>query len=180
MAAMVVGLGFWLKAERVPRPDAGEPRPVLGSAVAVASARPTAVRPGDTATATATASVQAPLGSATVAPSSSRGVVLFANTADSTPVEIAGGAGEGDVSDYDVASALKALNRVYYGDCRVPSAGQIAVTFATSGRVKKVAVVQGDYDERTLGCIAARFGAAGMHPFRGVPQTVTASLESTP
>jgi serine/threonine-protein kinase len=175
VASLVVALGFWLKAERSPGSGAGESRPPPAPAVvATASASgpaagPTGAPAGDTAT--PAVSDPAPSASATAAPSGSRGVVLFASPAT-------GDAGE-DVSDYDLAAALKAINRVYYGDCRVPAAGQIAVTFAASGRVKKVAVVHGDYDEPTMGCIAARFGSASMPPFRGVPRTVTASLVST-
>jgi serine/threonine-protein kinase len=167
-ASLVVGLGFWLKAERGVGSGAGEPRPPLASATAAAASRAASAPTGGIASAAVSAS--APIASVATAPSSSRGVVLFANE---------GEGGEEGV-DYDVATALKALNRVYYGDCHVPSAGQIAVTFATSGRVKKVAVVQGSYQEPTVGCIAARFGAARMPPFRGAAQTVTANLESTP
>jgi hypothetical protein len=85
----------------------------------------------------------------------------------------------GEPTEYDVAAALKALNRVYYGDCTLRSTGKVAITFAPSGRVKKVALLSGDYDAPTVACIAARFGAAKMSPFRGGGQTVTADLEAT-
>jgi serine/threonine-protein kinase len=184
LASMLAAVAFWLRAERHLESGAGEPRPPLASAASAtasasaATAAGAAAAPAD-ATPTAAPSAGAPIASATVAPSAARGVVLFADAADAAQPSASGGAGE-EILDYDLATALKALNRVYYGDCHVPSTGQIAVTFATSGRVKKVTVVQGDYDERTVGCIAARFGAARMSPFRGGPQTVTASLVSTP
>jgi serine/threonine protein kinase len=178
LAAVVVGLGFWLRAERGPDAGVGETRPSLASAGAAAPSGATMVPTGDRAT--AAVSVGAPLVSATAAPSGAHSVVLFANAADAAAQGSAARETGDNATDYDLAAALKALNRVYYGDCHVPSGGQIAVTFATSGRVKKVAVVQGDYDEPTVGCIAARFGAARMAPFRGVPQTVTANLVSTP
>jgi serine/threonine protein kinase len=85
-----------------------------------------------------------------------------------------------DLGGFDLGSALRALNRVYYGDCHVPSAGVMSIAFSSSGRVKKVALVQGDYDEQTTGCLLARFGAATMAPFRGASQTVTANLVATP
>jgi serine/threonine protein kinase len=85
----------------------------------------------------------------------------------------------GEPTEYTVAAALKALNRVYYGDCDVASAGKVAVTFAPSGRVKKVALLRGDYDEPAAACIAARFGRAKMSPFLGAAQSVTADLAPT-
>jgi hypothetical protein len=85
----------------------------------------------------------------------------------------------GAPTDYNVAAALKALNRVYYGECAVRSTGKVAVTFAPSGRVKKVALLLGDYDEPTTACITAKFGAAKMSPFRGAAQSVTADVLST-
>jgi serine/threonine protein kinase len=85
----------------------------------------------------------------------------------------------GDSSGFDLAGALKALNGIHYGTCPVPSAGKLAVTFAPSGRVKKVAVLRGNYDPRATRCVAARFGAATVAPFRGGEQTVTADLVRT-
>jgi hypothetical protein len=92
----------------------------------------------------------------------------------------AAGDGSDELAGFDIGSAVKSLNRVYYGDCHVPSAGVISIAFNSSGRVKKVALDQGDYDEETTGCLLARFGAATMAPFRGAPQTVTANLVATP
>ena len=89
------------------------------------------------------------------------------------------GEARGELTDYDLAAALKALNRVYYGACAVSTPGKVVVTFAPSGRVKQVDVVQGDYDSETAGCVAARFGAARMPPFRGGAQQVTANLAAT-
>jgi hypothetical protein len=91
-----------------------------------------------------------------------------------TPGDVASGS-----SDYDLGAALRAVNRVHYGDCTVPSAGKLAITFAPSGRVKRVALVRGDYDEQTTACIAARFGTAKISPFDGTAQTVTADVTST-
>jgi serine/threonine protein kinase len=91
----------------------------------------------------------------------------------------AAGDGQGGTDDFELAGALKALNGVYYGNCTVPSGGKLAITFAPSGRVKAVAVLRGDYDEATTGCIAARFGAARMSPFRGSEQSVTADIVAT-
>jgi hypothetical protein len=85
----------------------------------------------------------------------------------------------GAPTEYDLSAAVKALNRVYYGDCAIRSSGKVAVTFAGSGRVQKVALVRGDYDEPTVACIAARFSAAKTSPFRGAAQTVTADLAAT-
>jgi serine/threonine protein kinase len=85
----------------------------------------------------------------------------------------------GAATDYNVAAAMKALNRVYYGDCAVRSTGKVAVTFAPSGHVKKVAILRGDYDEPTSSCIAARFGAAKIAPFHGAAQSVTGDLMAT-
>jgi serine/threonine protein kinase len=82
-------------------------------------------------------------------------------------------------AEYDLAEALRAVNRIYYGACAVPSAGKLAITFAPSGRVKQVAVLRGDYDEETTACVAARFGTARTTPFQGGPQTVTAELAAT-
>jgi serine/threonine protein kinase len=174
-ASMVAAVAFWLRAERGAGSGAGEPPAPLASAIAATGSGAAAAPTEDTATVAAVASVSVPISSATVAPSGARGVVLFANEADAAQAPAAAE----EIVDYDLATALKALNRVYYGDCRVPSAGQIAVTFAPSGRVKKVAIVQGDYDDHSVGCIAAHFGAARMPPFRGVAQTVTANLVST-
>jgi hypothetical protein len=87
-------------------------------------------------------------------------------------------AGSGS-ADYDLASTLRAVNRIYYGNCAVPSAGKLAITFAPSGRVKQVSVLRGDYDEETTACVAARFGTAKTTPFQGGPQTVTAELVAT-
>jgi serine/threonine protein kinase len=89
------------------------------------------------------------------------------------------GEAQGDVAPYDVATALKALNRVYYGGCTVPSSGKLAVTFAPIGRVKKVVILQGDYDAETASCLMARFGTATLPPFRGGPQTVTGAVVPT-
>jgi hypothetical protein len=85
----------------------------------------------------------------------------------------------GGSTEYDLSAALKAVNRIYYGNCAVPSAGKVAITFAPSGRVKKVTVLQGAYDEPTTACIAGRFGTAKMASFQGNPQTVTAELVAT-
>jgi hypothetical protein len=82
-------------------------------------------------------------------------------------------------ADYDLASALRAVNRIYYGTCAVPSAGKLAITFAPTGHVKQVAILRGDYDEQTTACVAARFGTAKTTPFQGGPQTVTAELAAT-
>jgi hypothetical protein len=92
----------------------------------------------------------------------------------------AAGDGADQLAGFDLGSAVKSLNHVYYGDCHVPSAGVISIAFNSSGRVKKVALDQGDYDEQTTGCLLARFGAATMAPFRGAPQTVTANVVATP
>jgi serine/threonine protein kinase len=81
-------------------------------------------------------------------------------------------------TDFSLAAALKALKGIYYGKCALPSAGKVTVTFAPSGRVKKVAV-QGEYNEQTTTCVAARFSAATVAPFRGAPQTLTATLVAT-
>jgi serine/threonine protein kinase len=81
--------------------------------------------------------------------------------------------------EYDFDGALKALNAVFYGDCSVPKAGQIQVTFAPTGRVRSVEVAQGDYDAVTRACLAARFKAATMPPFRGKPQLVKATIVAT-
>jgi hypothetical protein len=91
----------------------------------------------------------------------------------------AAGDARGAAADYDLAAALKVLNGVYYGACAVHSAGKLAITFAPSGRVKKVVVVRGDYDDATTACINARFGAARMSPFRGGEQSVTADIVAT-
>lgn len=80
---------------------------------------------------------------------------------------------------YDLAAALRALNGIYYGDCRVPSRGQLVVTFAPSGRVKQVALAQGDYDADTMACLSARFHAAKIPPFEGAAHSVTAALVPT-
>jgi hypothetical protein len=56
----------------------------------------------------------------------------------------------------------------------------ISIAYHSSGRVKKVALVQGDYDEQTTSCLLARFGAATVSPFRGGTPTVTANLVATP
>jgi hypothetical protein len=193
LASMAAAIGIWLRTERGMGSAGGEASPSpaasaaavtapsgpVGAATATAATERTAARTASTATAAASVSVAiAPSAVASVARPGPRGVVLF-TTADSAPVSASGDAGE-EVPDYDLATALKALNRVYYGDCRVPSAGQLAITFAPSGRVKKVAVVQGTYDEQTAGCLAARFGAARMPAFRGGPQTVTANLVAKP
>jgi serine/threonine protein kinase len=85
----------------------------------------------------------------------------------------------GQPTEYSLASALKAVNRVHYGDCALPSNGKVAVTFAASGHVQRVALLHGNYDERTVACIAARFGTASTPPFRGAAQTVTADLVAT-
>jgi hypothetical protein len=85
----------------------------------------------------------------------------------------------GGTSDFNLTAALKALNGIYYGKCAVPTPGKVAVTFAPSGRVKKVAVVRGEYDEQATTCVALRFSAATVTPFRGAPQTVTADLVAT-
>ena len=87
--------------------------------------------------------------------------------------------GEGGTADYDLGAALKALNGVYYGECSVPSAGKLAITFAPNGHVKKVAVLKGDYDEATTTCISARFASAKMPPFRGGDQLLTADVVAT-
>jgi serine/threonine protein kinase len=92
---------------------------------------------------------------------------------------LAAGDGQGGTADFDLAGALKVLNGVYYGNCAVPSEGKLAITFAPSGRAKRVAVLRGDYDEATTACITARFGAARMSPFRGGEQSVTADIVPT-
>jgi hypothetical protein len=91
----------------------------------------------------------------------------------------AAGEAPGGTADYDLSAALKVLNGVYYGSCALRSTGKLAVTFAPSGRVKRVAVLRGDYDEATAACITAKFGAAKMTPFRGGDQTVTADIVPT-
>jgi serine/threonine-protein kinase len=94
-------------------------------------------------------------------------------------VALAGKDVSGKTTDFDLAGALKALNGVYYGNCAVPAAGKLAVTFAPSGRVKQVTVLRGNYDEQATTCVAARFGGATVAPFRGGAQTVTAELVAT-
>ena len=91
------------------------------------------------------------------------------------------GTGEspGGSADYDLAAALKVLNGVYYGSCAVPSAGKLAITFSPNGRVKRVAVLKGNYDAATTDCITARFGSARIPPFRGGDQSVTAEIVAT-
>jgi serine/threonine protein kinase len=82
-------------------------------------------------------------------------------------------------NDFDLAAALKALNGIHYGVCAVSSAGKIAITFGPSGRVRRIDVLRGTYVEQARRCIAARFGAAWVTPFRGSAQTVTADLVAT-
>jgi serine/threonine protein kinase len=94
-------------------------------------------------------------------------------------VAVAGSDGPGGSTDFDLAAALKSLNAVYYGNCAIPSAGRLAITFAPSGRVKKVTVLRGEYDEQTTTCVAARFGTARVVPFQGNAQTVTADVVAT-
>lgn len=91
------------------------------------------------------------------------------------------GAGDavGGSADYDLPGALKVLNGVYYGNCSVPSAGKLAITFAANGHVKRIAVLRGDYDAATTECITARFGTAKVSPFRGGDQSVTANIVAT-
>jgi hypothetical protein len=113
------------------------------------------------------------------------GVVAAAPDAGPTPASHGWGApGARDApveaaAPYDLAAALKAINRIYYGNCAVPSPGRVAITFGPSGRVKKVAVLRGDYDEPTTACVSARFGTAKVFPFQGTSQTVTAELTAT-
>jgi hypothetical protein len=102
-----------------------------------------------------------------------------ASPASTGAVALAGKDVPGDSSGFDLAGALKSLNGIHYGACPLPSAGKLAVTFAPSGRVKKVAVLRGNYDTRATRCVAARFGAAAVAPFRGSEQTVTADLVRT-
>jgi hypothetical protein len=89
-------------------------------------------------------------------------------------------AGDDGLAGFDLASAMRALNRIHYGECHVPTPGVVSIAFNSSGRVKKVAVVQGDYDPETASCVLSHFGAAAMTPFRGASQTVTANLAPTP
>jgi hypothetical protein len=132
------------------------------------------------ATPSAATTAAAPSTSIAAPPSASTPVVSSADVPalDASESSVADDAA--DSASFDLTSALKALNQVHYGDCHVPSPGVISIAFNSSGRVKKVALVQGDYDEETTGCLLARFGAATMAPFRGVPQTVTANLVATP
>jgi hypothetical protein len=136
-----------------------------------------------TAAATPSAATTAAAPSASVAalPSASTPVVSSADVpaVDASESSVVYDAAE-EAPGFDLASALKALNQVYYGACHVPSPGVISIAFGSTGRVKKVALVQGDYDQETTDCLLARFGAATMTPFRGAPQTVTANLVATP
>jgi serine/threonine protein kinase len=83
------------------------------------------------------------------------------------------------VRPFDLEATLKALGAVHYGTCAVLQPGKILISFAPSGRVSKVSVLRGRFDQTTLGCLAARFGAARTHPFRGEAQSVTAEVAPT-
>jgi serine/threonine-protein kinase len=176
MLAVGAALLAWFRADRpaaAPQPTnaaAGAPSERAIPATSAAIPLHTAV-PQSTVVERATApAVATPAASAPDA-GPARRVVDFPSVASSdTP---------GVDADYDLAAALKAVNRVYYGSCSLPSSGKLAITFAPSGRVKKVTVLQGDYDEPTTACIAGRFGTAKMAPFQGNAQTVTASVIAT-
>jgi hypothetical protein len=88
-------------------------------------------------------------------------------------------AGGGQASPFDLKAALKALGAVHYGICAVADPGEIAISFAPSGRVSTVSVLHGRFAQTTLGCLVARFGAARTRPFRGEAQTVTAEIAAT-
>jgi len=166
IASVGAGVGWWLWNE-----SASETMPERASSAPLSSAA--AIAPGRSGGGKAAAATSA----ATPRPSGPAAVVAFASGA--APGSLDGDAAA-DSAAYDIGAALKAINRVYYGGCNVPSDGELAITFAPNGRVQKVAVVQGAYDERTTGCVAARFGAARVPPFRGGPQTVTAKLTPAP
>ncbi len=110
------------------------------------------------------------------APSPSASTEASASGREAIPSSAVAGGG---TTDFDLAGALRSLNGIYYGNCPVPAAGKLAVTFAPNGRVQKVTVVRGNYDEEATTCVAARFGAATVAPFRGGAQTVTADLVAT-
>jgi serine/threonine protein kinase len=179
----------WLSSGRHPRDRLSPPSPATEGP---AKSAPTGALPAPTPAPTA------PPTSAVVSPAPSTAVAVMISSAGSTlePVTsradatsatspavavrtFPAGDAVGEATEYDVAAATKALNRVYYGDCALWSTGRVAVTFAPSGRVKRVALLNGDYDEPTTTCIAARFGAAKMSPFRGPAQSVTADLIAT-
>jgi hypothetical protein len=133
------------------------------------------------ATPSAASTAAAPSASIAAPPSATPPVASSAavDAVDAGQSSVAGDAGD-EPAGFDLESALKALNHVHYGGCQVPSPGVISIAFSSNGRVKKVALVQGDYDEQTTGCLLARFGAATMPPFHGASQTVTANLVATP
>jgi hypothetical protein len=176
--AAAAGLLIWLTSDRSPGDLQRPPLSAIQSAAAQSTARSDRELPAERAEPTASCSLaEAPASTspaAGIAPPPAPAVV------SSAPEVVVRTFPAGDTvgasTEYDLSGALKALNRVHYGDCAVPSAGKVAVTFARSGRVQKVALLRGDYDEPTLACIAARFGMAKTSPFRGAAQTVTADL----
>jgi hypothetical protein len=85
----------------------------------------------------------------------------------------------GQASPFDLEATLKALGTVHYGICAVLQPGKIVISFAPSGRVSRVTVLRGRFDQTTLGCLATRFGAARTQPFRGEAQSVTADVAPT-
>jgi serine/threonine protein kinase len=103
---------------------------------------------------------------------------LPASSPDSSPSRETDAEGAG-LAEYDLDTALKALNKVYYGGCDVPARGKMLIQFAPDGRVKQVKVDEGDYDEATSTCLMARFRTATMPPFRGGPHYVTATVLAT-
>ncbi|HEX8792179.1 MAG TPA: serine/threonine-protein kinase [Polyangiaceae bacterium] len=165
--AVSAAFGFWLWNDDSARQD--EPTALTAPTPAASPAPALAPSPALPAAST----TGAPSASAAAPPAAASSAVVFAEGALTTDAA-------DELADFDLASALKALNRVYYGDCHPASPGVLAITFGSSGRVKKVAVVQGVYDDKTAGCMFARFGVATMSPFRGIPQTVTASIVATP
>jgi serine/threonine protein kinase len=167
VATLAVGAAFlaWLGTDRLGTDRPAREPPLSSAAVASTSDRPL---PSATPALPVVSSSQ----ETAVAARGDGGAGIVAFASRDTPSESGG-------ADYDLASTLRAVNRIYYGACAVPSAGKLAITFAPSGHVKQVAILRGDYDEQTTACVAARFGTAKTTPFQGGPQTVTAELAAT-
>jgi hypothetical protein len=174
LMALCVGVALlaWLRLS-------GEhPQPAVGTGSTAASDTMGAPRPSHVPSVTRSYSVDAGGASASAASGTARSDAAVAGGAVAVRTFAADDA-RGGTDEFDLAAAVKALNGVYYGTCVVPSAGKLAITFAPSGHVKKVAVLKGDYDEATTTCITSRFATAQMPPFRGGEQSLTADVVAT-
>jgi len=85
-----------------------------------------------------------------------------------------------DVPAFDLLAAITVLRRVRYDDCGRHGSGLLEITFATTGEVRTVQLVNGTFSTPTFACIRERFMKARVSPFGPADATAEWHVEFEP